>query len=122
MNVTLCVERVEFDAEKCSLRLLGKNSEENKYIKMGQYHTIDLDVGKAFTIRKTCWDKMFLESLADAAEPMRKAEIAAVVMQEGLAHVCLVKSALTVTKARIVRRIAKKKQVLICMHVCSYVY
>jgi protein pelota len=42
---------------------------------------------------------------------LAKAEIAAIVMQEGLAHVCLIKSALTKVCAKIERTMPKKKEV-----------
>ena len=111
--IELSVEKIEFDMEQCSLRILGRNIAEDKrkLIKMGQFHTIDIELGDVFTIRKEFWDDMFLDSLKDAIDPVKKAEVAAIVMQEGLAHLCLMKSALTVTKSRIERRIPKKKHI-----------
>jgi len=103
------VERVEFDAEKCSLRLCGRNTEENENIKMGQYHTLDLELGHPFTIEKDCWDQIYLDRLKEACDPSGKAELAAVVMQEGLAHVCLITSSLTITRSRIERNVPKKR-------------
>lgn len=109
MQLKIRVERVEFDAEQCSLRLCGRNTEENEHVKMGQYHTIDLELGHSFTIEKERWDQIYLDKLDEACDPSAKAEIAAVVMQEGLAHVCLITSSLTVTRSRIERRMPKKK-------------
>ena len=34
MNVALAVEHVDFDAEQCSLRLKGRNCEENEHMKV----------------------------------------------------------------------------------------
>lgn len=51
------------------------------------------------------------EVLNDARDPTKKAEIAAVVMQEGLANICLIKSSLTKICAKIERNIPKKKEV-----------
>ena len=44
------VERVEFDSEQCSLRVLGRNMTENEYVKMGQYHTVTLELGHQFVV------------------------------------------------------------------------
>lgn len=101
--------KIEFDAEQCALRLNGTNVKESEYIKMGQHHTLELEIGRPFTIHKNYWDSMNLELLDEISDPMRKAEIAAVVMQEGLAQLCLIKAAMTKTCARIERTIPKKK-------------
>lgn len=78
---------------------------------MGQYHTLDVELGQPFTIEKDCWDWLHLERLQDACDPGKKAEVAGVVMQEGLAHVCLVTTMTTVTKLRLERKMPKKSQV-----------
>ena len=111
MTLKIQVEKIEFDAEKCALRLNGRNVEENEFVKMGQYHTIDLEAGRPFKIEKLCWDSIFLERLEDACDPSKKAELVALVMQEGLAHLCLVTSSMTLTRAKIEKRIPKKAQV-----------
>lgn len=85
---------------------------------MGQYHTLEIELRRTFTVGKTSWDPMNLELLKDIANPMKKADIAAIVMQEGLAHLCLVKSAMTKTCARIERSVPKKKQV-ICQYLAA---
>jgi protein pelota len=108
MQLKIVAERVEFDAEQCSLRVNGRNVEENEHVKLGQYHTVELEMSRPFSIEKVRWDSVFLDRLAEACDPGRKAEVAAVVMQEGLAHVCLVTSAMTLTKAKLERSIPKK--------------
>lgn len=109
MKVTIRVEKVEFDPIECSLRLNGPNVKENEYIRMGQYHTHQIELGRAFTVFKERWDGIHLDLLDDMSDPMKKAEVAAVVMQEGLAHVCLIKSSMTKTCARIEKTMPKKK-------------
>jgi len=54
-------------------------------------------------VYKLSWDTMYLSRLDDAVDPAAKADIACIVMQEGLAHVCLVTPFLTQTRARIER-------------------
>ena len=78
MHLKIKVERVEFDAEKCALRVSGKNVEENEFVKMGQYHTLELEIDRPFKIEKTCWDSIFLERLEEAADPGKKADLAVV--------------------------------------------
>jgi stalled ribosome rescue protein Dom34 len=118
MTLKIRVERIEFDAEQCSLRINGQNVLENEHVKMGQYHTIDLELERPFTVEKECWDSIFMELLDDACNPTKKAELAAVVMQEGLANVCLITSSMTVVKAKVERRIPNKSQVRRSCIVC----
>ncbi|CAM9164047.1 unnamed protein product, partial [Ectocarpus fasciculatus] len=106
----IAVEKVEFDAEQCCLRASGKNVEENEHIRMGQYHTIEIEGSRPLQIEKQyTWDSIFLDRVKEACNPGANADLAAVVMQEGLAHLCLLTKSLTLTKARIERRIPKKK-------------
>ena len=109
IQLKITIEEVEFDAEQCSLRVRGRNAEENEYVKLGAYHTLTLEVGHPFILQKECWDAIFLQRLHESIDNTSKAELAAVVMQEGLCHVCLVTSFMTQTKARIERKMPKKK-------------
>lgn len=71
---------------------------------------MEIGMDHVYTVNKERWDVIDLQRLADAADVEGKADLAAVVMQEGLCHVCVVTSAMTVNKARIERRMPKKKQ------------
>ena len=110
MRLKIRVKAIEFDAEKCSLRLKGRNLTESEHIKMHQYHTLTVETGQAIWIEKDNWDIIALECLEESTDKTKKAEFAAVVMQEGLCHVCLVSPSMTINRARIVRRMPKKKQ------------
>ena len=59
-------------------------TEENKYVKMGQYHTLDLETQRNVTIIKDEWDSVALDRIRDACDVAKKAEIGAVVLQEGM--------------------------------------
>lgn len=55
LRLTITVESIEFDSEQCSLRLNGRNSAENEFVKLGQYHTLELEIGHPICIEKECW-------------------------------------------------------------------
>jgi len=110
-TIAIQVQRVEFDSEACALRLNGANVKENEHIKLGQHHTLEIELNRSFKISKQFWDSIHLELLRDMCDPMKKADIAAIVMQEGLAHLCLIKASMTKTCAKIEKTIPKKKQV-----------
>ena len=79
-------------------------------LQMGAYHTIDLEVNRKFTIIKSEWDSVSLDRIQESCDPSKNADVAAVIMQEGLAHVCLVLSAMTLVKAKIETNIPRKRK------------
>lgn len=87
---------------------------------MGQYHTIDIEMNQSIKLEKDCWDTISLERLDESCDPAAKADLAAVVMQEGLSNICLITSTMTIVRTRIERRIPKKNQVSLfdCLFVC----
>lgn len=109
MMLTIKVKKVDFDPDSMQLRLSGTNAEESEYVRMGAHHTLTLELGRVFTIEKLCWDQVFLDRIEEACHPEREADIAAMVMQPGLAHLCVVTGSLTITKAKIEQTIPKKR-------------
>lgn len=82
---------------------------ENEHIKLGQYHTMELDLQYHFTLTKANWDTIYLDRVSESSDPAKSAEIAAVVMQMGLAHVCLLTKYMTVIRARVEMSIPRKR-------------
>ncbi len=110
LTLTVVVEEIEFDVQVCKLRVNGRNLTENKFVKLGAYHTIDLELNRPFTLTKTEWDLIALERVQSATNVTNKAEIAAVVMQEGLANVCLMTENMTIVRQRIETSVPKKRK------------
>ena len=54
--------------------------------------------------------------LEQACDPTRTADVAAVVMHEGLAHVCLVTPSMTIVRAKIETNIPRKRKGLCGQH------
>ena len=109
MMLTVQIQKVDFDPDSLQVRLSGKVQSENDFVRLGAHHTLTLELNQNFSIEKDCWDQIYLDQLDEAVHPERQAEVAAIVMQTGLAHVCLVTGALTITKARIETNIPKKR-------------
>ena len=76
---------------------------------MGAYHTLDLEVNRNFTLYKQHWDAMTLERIEMSCNFEKTADVAAVVMQTGMAHICLIKGDMTVIRAKIEIAIPKKR-------------
>eukprot|EP00045_Choanoeca_perplexa_P006950 m.60913 g.60913 ORF g.60913 m.60913 type:complete len:393 (+) comp13867_c0_seq2:80-1258(+) len=111
MRITLCIQvlEVDFDTEGCSLRVKGKNVEENKHVKRGQHHTIDMELQRKFTLVKPEWDSIALERIRECTDLARTADLAAIVMCEGKASLCLITGSMTLVRARIDVSIPRKR-------------
>eukprot|EP00978_Attheya_sp_CCMP212_P005862 scaffold13078_cov48-Attheya_sp.AAC.3 len=92
MSLTIEVTKVDFDPSSLQVRLSGPNREESEHVRMGAHHTLTLELDRNFSIEKSCWDQIFLDRIEEACHPERAAELAAVVMSPGLAHLCLASS------------------------------
>ncbi len=109
LQLTVQVEKTDFDPEKNLLRLSGRVMEENPHVRVGAYHTLDLEPNQNFSIYKECWDTIHLDRISLASDPVKMAEVAAVVLVPGLANVCLITPYMTITRARIEMNIPRKQ-------------
>lgn len=85
-------------------------------MRRGQYHTLDLGLNQKFYLMKQVWDKLAQSQLNNARDISRNAEIAVVIMQEGLAFVCLLTTNMTVQKAKIEMNIPRKRKNFCSQH------
>jgi len=83
---------------------------------LGAYHTIDLEMNRKFTLHKFEWDAVARERLEVATNPARTADVAAVIMAEGLAQVCLITSSMTIVRQRIESSIPRKRKGTSSLH------
>ncbi|KOC70851.1 Protein pelota [Habropoda laboriosa] len=115
-TLTICVEGIDFDTQACVLRLKGRNVEENKYVKMGAYHSCEITRNHKYTITKAKWDSIALERIDTACDPAQNADVAAVVMQEGIAYICLITANMTIDRAKIDQVIPRKRKGNVTQH------
>ncbi|KAH0539004.1 hypothetical protein FGG08_004454 [Glutinoglossum americanum] len=105
------VTGIDFDSHAGQLHVSGRIAEENKYVKIGQYHTLDLELQRNFTLEKAeGWDSVALDVVRDACDPAKRAEVGAVVMQEGLANICLITEHQTILRQRVEMTIPRKRE------------
>ncbi|KAI8982685.1 pelota-like protein [Pilobolus umbonatus] len=116
MNLTITVSSVDFDPSAGLLRINGRVSKENPYVKLGSYHTIDLELNRNFSLFKPEWDIIALERVDDACDITKQADIAAVVCQEGLANLCFMTKHMTIVKQRIEVPIPRKRKGSVTNH------
>ncbi|KAI8079940.1 pelota [Halteromyces radiatus] len=116
LTLTITVETVDFDPQVGLLRINGRVSSENAHVKMGSYHTIDLELNRNFTLLKPKWDVIALERVEDACDVTKNAEVVAIVCQEGLANLCFLTQHMTVVKQRIEMPIPRKRKGSVTNH------
>lgn len=115
-TLTITVETIDFDTQACVLRLKGRNIEENQYVKMGAYHTLDLELNRKFSLSKPEWDSISLERIDMACDVTQSADVAAVIMQDGLAQICLITSSMTLVRSKIEVSIPRKRKGNVTQH------
>ncbi|CAG8518788.1 9597_t:CDS:10 [Paraglomus occultum] len=115
-TLTITVENIDFDSQAGILRIKGRNIVENRYVKLNAYHTIDLELNRNFTLIKREWDIISLERVEEACDITKQADVAAVVLQEGLANLCLVTQNMTIVRQRIEQAIPRKRKGSVTNH------
>ncbi|XP_038621872.1 protein pelota homolog [Tachyglossus aculeatus] len=113
-TLTLCVSAVELEPGSRRLRVGGPTAEENAWVRLGAYHTLELAPHRPFTLAKAGWDSVALARVERACRPgwagAAEAAAAAVLLQEGLATVCLLTPAMTLTRARVEAAVPRKRR------------
>lgn len=108
LKLEIKVEAVDYDKEGSVLRIRGKNILENEHVKIGAFHTLEIELHRPFVLRKEVWDSLALDALRQASDPSASADLAVVLMQEGLASIFLVGKSVTITRSRIEASIPRK--------------
>ncbi|KAJ3837893.1 eRF1 domain 1-domain-containing protein [Lentinula raphanica] len=126
LNLTLEVTNVEFSsfsaaAEQSSsvdpggsnnsaaLQIAGRVIVENSHVKLGAFHTLDIEANRDVRIEKADgWDSIALSRVEEAIVPGRGAEVGAIVCGEGTAAFCLLSEHMTLVTHRISVPIPRK--------------
>ncbi|KAJ5722401.1 hypothetical protein N7488_000436 [Penicillium malachiteum] len=120
LNLVIRVKNLDFDPQSSQLHVSGQIINETPHTKIGQFHTLDLELNRNFTLEKEVgangegvgWDSIAVEMLKDAVDEggNRRAEAVAVVMQEGLAHICFIGQFQTILKQKVEMSVPRKRQ------------
>lgn len=109
-TLSIRVRSTDFDAAAQQLHVSGRVAEANEVAPLGSFHTLDLELQRNFTLEKAGgWDSVALEVLEQAADQRRGAHVWAVVMNEGLANVCLITEHQTIFKQRVETNVPRKR-------------
>ena len=62
----------------------------------------------SFTLYKESWDSIYIDKLRDIVKNNDKSDLYAVVLEEGLANICLVRNSMCFVKSRVEKLIPGK--------------
>ncbi|RHZ74916.1 hypothetical protein CDV55_108482 [Aspergillus turcosus] len=120
LTLEIRVKSLDFDPQSSQLHVGGTIVNETPHTKVGQHHTLDLELNRNFTLEKEIgaegegvgWDSIAVQMLQDAVDESgkRRAEAVAVVMQEGLAHICFIGQFQTILKQKVEMSVPRKRQ------------
>ncbi|KAA8565870.1 hypothetical protein EYC84_009686 [Monilinia fructicola] len=71
--LTIVVTSTDFDPQAGQLHVSGRVCEENEFVNVGQYHTLDLELKRGFTLEKhEGWDSVALDVIREAVRQDRE--------------------------------------------------
>ncbi|KAL8825782.1 MAG: hypothetical protein Q9191_004203 [Dirinaria sp. TL-2023a] len=109
-TLTIRVTGLDFDPQSAQLHVSGRIAEETKYTKVGQYHTLDLELHRNFTLEKAeGWDSVARNLVKEACNPVKSSEAWAIVMEEGIANLCVLTGSRTVLRQRVEGKVPRKR-------------
>ncbi|GFH11308.1 protein pelota homolog [Haematococcus lacustris] len=108
-HVKLVPEEAEDMWHAYNLIREGDRLTATTFRKVGAYHSLELEEQRAFTLFKVQWDAVDIDRVVSATNPAQSADLAAVLITEGLAHVCLVGGATTLTQAKLEANLPRKR-------------
>lgn len=110
ITLNISVEDVEYTPSDEVMRIRGRTVEANEFVPVQSYHTAEVQFNKLFSLYKSEWDEISYGIIIKACSIEEKAEVGAVVMEEGIAHLCLITDNMTVLRNKIEKSIPKKRR------------
>lgn len=121
-NLTLSVQKMHFSAavsstnpnataaqQGATLSISGQVTQENPFVKMGAFHTLDIEADRDVRITKVEWDSIAFGRVREASDEARGAEVGAIVCGEGTAAICLLSEHMTVIRQRVEVPVPRKR-------------
>ncbi|TIB84442.1 hypothetical protein E3Q06_02353 [Wallemia mellicola] len=104
--------------QNAQLQISGRVTSENPHVKLGAFHTLDLESLRDFKLGKGPggWDTINIQRVEEASAEGAGAEVAAILIGEGNAAICLLTNHMTVVKQRIDAQIPRKRKGMSSAH------
>lgn len=110
IKMTLNVLDLDFVASERELRIKGRTTNALTDVPLGSHHTANVMIKESIKIHKDIWDSHDDELVDTACSLESKAEVGAIVLEEGVSHVCLITDSMTILRNKIEKSIPKKRR------------
>lgn len=110
IKLTLNVLESTFVASERELRIKGTTIYALDEVPLGSHHTATIMIKEQIKIHKDNWDSHDDDILDSATNLEEKAEVGAVVLEEGVSHTCLITESMTILRNKIEKSIPKKRR------------
>lgn len=106
--VHLLVTKTFLDTKLGDLQVSGIIQNEIEDVPNGSAHTLEISKNRQVKIKKDSWSATEVRAFEKACESDLKAEVGAIILQDGIAHVCIITNSMTILKAKVEVSIPKK--------------
>ena len=101
LRLWIKVEKISVDLEESLLHLNGKVCEENQWVRMGAYHSLDIVPSiEKIRIRKEEWDDFSIERLGLSLKGNREPVVVGCIFEMGVGHICYVNESTFILKKK----------------------
>jgi len=93
ITLTMQVKKIDYEVDQTAeIFIKAINFEENQYVQKGQYQNfkINSDDFQKLTVIKEKWNKYHWKIITEIRNPELSSDVAALIMDEGVAHLCFV--------------------------------
>ncbi|EAN32638.2 mRNA surveillance protein pelota [Theileria parva strain Muguga] len=108
-TIRLCIESVQYTTSYDDIHVTGTNVLENPYVKIGQYHTLDVQPNSTITLFKEEWNKLCEDKLSHILNVSMNAEQAFLVIDNGRASFFLLSQYMTKEVFKLIHNIPIRK-------------
>lgn len=109
-KLTLNVLDSTFVASERELRIKGTTLNVLDEVPLGSHHTATVMIREPIRIHKDNWDVHDDEIMDSSINLEQKAEVGAIVLEEGVSHTCLISESMTILRNKIEKSIPKKRR------------
>ncbi|KAL4353997.1 hypothetical protein GQ457_06G009430 [Hibiscus cannabinus] len=89
IKLEIKITQVDYERDSSVLRVRGRSLVANELMAPGSYHTLEIERNKEFDLTKKVWDSDVIDTLHES-ENASGADLAVVILQQGMAQVFLV--------------------------------
>uniref|UniRef100_A0A7E4V485 ERF1_1 domain-containing protein n=1 Tax=Panagrellus redivivus TaxID=6233 RepID=A0A7E4V485_PANRE len=108
-TLEVLVTSTEFDPAYDGIRFRGYTTYTHVFAEMGSSHTLQIEINRPFKVTKKRWLPIDYQRIESSLQVRLEDAMAAVVLHEGVAQICVLKRNMTIVKATVKGQVARKR-------------